>query len=147
MKGVKLFLLILVPALILFVIKNQPKNLEIKNNFFSFTDPNSQATLHVGNNKLPNNFPQDLPIYPGSKIDTSVDNAEIGNTFWLTLSSNDKIQKIKDFYIRELNVEKWEINQKDEENSNFIIKKDSRTGYVTIQQEESIVKIQLFVTQ
>src|SRR5258708_36063247 len=37
-----------------------------------FTDPKTGATLNLGTDKIPDNFPKDFPIYPDSKVTTSL---------------------------------------------------------------------------
>src|SRR6266404_3744599 len=70
------------------------------NNGQSFIDPKTGATTSLGINKIPDSFPKDFPVYPGSTITmsrTGSDTKSGGQNFWLTMVTNDGVEKVSTY--------------------------------------------------
>lgn len=64
--------------------------------------------IKIGANKLPDDFPDDLPIYKPSKIQTSMNNTIQGKkTYAATLSTEDGFEAVVDFYKKKLTDNGW----------------------------------------
>jgi len=59
----------------------------------------------IGSAKLPDGFPSDVPIYPGSKITSAIKNKD--TKFIVTLTTNDSKDKVESYYNDELSAEGW----------------------------------------
>lgn len=75
----------------------------------TFTDPKTGAKVDIGTNKIPDNFPKDFPIYPGTKVTSSLTGTQTGKSdgFWLTLSTTDTFDKVKAYYGSQLQQNGW----------------------------------------
>lgn len=94
----------------------------------------------IGGGQLPSNFPKDVPIYPGAKPAgswTSTTGDEKG--VLVTLETNDGKNKVVSFYSAELPKNGWtiETTTTTDEGVMYIIKKNTRTGWVTITAEKN----------
>jgi hypothetical protein len=104
----------------------------------SFTDPKTGATINLGINKVPDNFPKDFPIYTNATITSS----QTGNGFWLTLVSNDDIDKVSSNFESALKENGWNTTKTSTESQiNLVILKNNLTGYLTISSENSKTSI------
>lgn len=106
----------------------------IENQTGGKTDINSKE------GQLPSNFPKDVPIYPGAKPAgswTSTTKDERG--VLVTLETNDGKNKVVSFYSAELPKNGWtiETTTNTDEGVMYIIKKNTRTGWVTITAEKN----------
>ncbi len=113
---------------------------DIQNGKLTFTDPKTGAKLDVGTNKIPDDFPKDFPVYPGSKVTSSLSgnqNGE-GNGFWLTLSTSDAPEKVTSYYETNLKVSGWSADstQGSGIGTNWAITKDDLSGYLTVSREK-----------
>lgn len=79
----------------------------------TFTDSKTGAKVDIGGGKVPDNFPKDFPIYPGSKVTSVLSGAQAGkaNGFWLTLSSPDSVDAVTAYYKTQLTAKTWTIQQ------------------------------------
>ena len=103
----------------------------------TYTDPKTGQTLNIGGNKIPDNFPKDFPIYEGSSVTSSLagdKNKEGSSGFWLTLTTNDKKDKVISFYNENLIKNGWKTQNTQEtgENTNLAVTKNNLSGYITI---------------
>jgi hypothetical protein len=79
----------------------------------SFTDSKTGESVSFGEQKIPDNFPKDFPIYPGAKPAGTMSG---GNTqkdsigFWVIFSSGDSVDKVKAYYDTELKAKGWTID-------------------------------------
>jgi hypothetical protein len=64
----------------------------------------SKVSSNSSQNKLPDNFPQDIPLYPEAKLITSDGN----KTIW---SSTDPSNLISNFYKQKLKAQNWDISE------------------------------------
>ena len=67
-----------------------------------------EGKLTVGQNQVPENFPSDVSIYPGSEVVTS---SESGENFTLTLTTSDSVSKVGEFYRDDLEKNGWSISE------------------------------------
>lgn len=59
-----------------------------------------KGTFVVGENKVPDDFPKNVPVYPGAKVESSMagTGAQGDTGFMLTLSTPDPVEKVGAFY-------------------------------------------------
>lgn len=107
----------------------------------TYTDPKTGAKLNIGENKIPDDFPKDFPVYPGSSVTSSLSGNQggQGNGLWLTLSTNDSVDKVIAYYEENLKTNGW-ITQPTNgagTGTNWVVSKGTLTGYVTIDRPQS----------
>jgi len=82
---------------------------ESKNNDYTFkTD---QGSITGKNNELPTDLPKEIPIYPGSTVDSSVttkDNSGKVAGYVISLKSSDTYDKVSAYYLKELKGNGWD---------------------------------------
>ncbi len=78
----------------------------------TFTDSKTGAKVDIGANSVPDTFPKDFPIYPGSKVTSSLSGAQAGksNGFWLTMTTPDGSESVVSFYKNELTKNGWTVD-------------------------------------
>jgi len=74
---------------------------------FSSKDGKS-VTMNVGGDKIPDDYPKDLPVYPGAKVMVTQSLSE-KNARTLMLESTDPADKIAEFYKKGLESNGWKI--------------------------------------
>ncbi len=84
---------------------------DIENGKMTFTDSKTGAKVDIGTGKVPDTFPKDFPVYPGAKVTSSLSGAASGknNGFWLTLSTGDALDKVTEYYKKQLVANGWTI--------------------------------------
>lgn len=66
------------------------------------------AQLHVGPGaKMPNDFPKDIPIYPGMTVMMSHSQAE-GKMFFVQANSSEPVSRMADFFKKEVPAQGWQ---------------------------------------
>lgn len=82
---------------------------DIQNGKMSFTDNKTGAKVDIGSGKIPDTFPKDFPIYPGSKVVSAMSGAEQGKSsgYWITLSTGDSLEKVASYYKSEFTAKGW----------------------------------------
>lgn len=105
----------------------------------NFIDPKTGAQLSIGENKIPNDFPKDFPIYDPSQVVTSLD----GNGFWLTLTTTDSREKVIEFYKAKLKENKWGVNETPSKSGELVwnINKEKLNGYLMITKQGDLTAI------
>lgn len=93
---------------------------------------------------LPEGFPKDIPIYPGSTVTMSV---KVEDGMQVTLKTGDPASKAADFYKEKLKADGWaiEMTANTEETSTVVGKKDKRTAMVMANRESNGTMIMLTV--
>lgn len=89
--------------------------------------------------KIPDNWPSDIPIYPGSSVMGSVDiSGEAGEkSINVILTTTDPVDKVKAYYSKELKANDWEIMESADFTTGegsfggFSVNKGGRNGTVT----------------
>jgi hypothetical protein len=78
----------------------------------SFTDSKTGETVSIGEQKIPDNFPKDFPIYPGSKPAGTMSGSNTQKDslgFWVVFSTDDSLEKVKAYYDKQLKSNGWTI--------------------------------------
>ncbi len=99
--------------------------------------------------KLPSDFPSDVPVYPGSKVQASVAaTQEQGGGIYAGLESTDSIDKVVNWYKKEVSAEGWKATTNLEVDGGLMLSgtKDTRDLVVTISKDGDKVVIGLVVT-
>jgi hypothetical protein len=80
---------------------------------FTFKDGKTGAEVNVGLEKMPDNFPSDFPVYPGSKPAGTLSGMGGENNsadgFWVVLTTTDSVDKVQGFYTSKLKENSWTI--------------------------------------
>lgn len=115
-------------------VTNGAVDVDTKNNSVTITGEDGTTTT-IGS-KLPNNFPSDIPVYPGATVtSSSVTNGDAESvTSSATLSTSDSLEKVKAYYDGQLSKDGW--TQQDSLNLgsivNYVVTKNNRQLAVTI---------------
>ncbi|HWA51732.1 MAG TPA: hypothetical protein VG895_01600 [Patescibacteria group bacterium] len=112
-------------------------NVDNNNKSLTYTDPKTGQTLSIGNNKIPDNFPKDFPIYPGSSVTTSLSGNQNGqgNGYWLTLNTKDSVDQVISYYKTNLQTNGWSYQDTTGSGvgTNWVVSKNDLSGYMTIE--------------
>lgn len=88
-----------------------------------FTDNKTGGSVAFGEDvKLPDDFPKNVPIYPGSKIGGVTVSKQNNPSAWVVLSSEDEVKKLVDWYADQTKSNGWK-----EESSLSLDKTEVRT--------------------
>jgi len=66
------------------------------------------VTMNVGGGKIPDDYPKDIPVYPGAKV-TLTQSLSEKNTRTLMLETADAADKITEFYKKGLESNGWKV--------------------------------------
>ncbi|MEK7638185.1 MAG: hypothetical protein AAB375_02050 [Patescibacteria group bacterium] len=100
--------------------------------------------------KLPADFPNDVPLYPGAIVQGSVASAQQqGGGHYAGLEITDSIDKVMSWYKSEVPAKGWKVNASYEVDGGLMLggTKDTRELVVTISKDGDKVAIGLVVTQ
>lgn len=100
--------------------------------------------------KLPADFPTDVPIYPGSKVQASVAATQTqGGGNYVGLVSTDSADKVASWYKTELAAKGWKVSTSFQGQGGTMIggTKDKRNVAVTIAEDSGNTAISLVVTK
>ena len=67
-----------------------------------------EGTFTAGKQEVPENFPDNIPLYPGSEIETSASSEQVIS---LSLTSQDSFTAIADYYKKNLIEAGWKITE------------------------------------
>lgn len=107
---------------------------------FTYKDKETGAEVVIGQEKIPDTFPKDFPIYPGAKPAGTMSGAdkkqEVG--FWLMLTTKDAVEKVDAYYQKELKANGWTAGQSFavKGSSTVTVSKGDLAGSVTIAGDE-----------
>lgn len=103
----------------------------ISNTVSNITYKNEKGTVST-DNKLPESWPKDAPVYPNCKAINSYES--FGKEVLINLTCTDSSDKVFEYYENELKNQGWEITVSSKENygNNLSAKKDTRTFNVVI---------------
>ncbi|CAN5289706.1 hypothetical protein BH10PAT1_BH10PAT1_2260 [soil metagenome] len=109
---------------------------DINQGKLTYTDPKTGQTLNIGANKIPDGFPKDFPVYPGSTVTSSLSGSQTGqeNGYWLTLTTNDSAEKVTAYYETNFEKEGWKTQTTNTpgNGTSWAVSKDTLSGYVTV---------------
>ncbi len=118
---------------------------DIQNGKVSFTDPKTGAKLDIGGGTIPSGFPKDFPVYPGSKVTSSLSGNQngTGNGFWVTLTTADDVAKVQSYYETNLKANGWTLESTIGAGTgvNWAVSKDKLNGYLTIDKQSNETSI------
>lgn len=100
--------------------------------------------------KLPADFPTDVPLYPGATVQGSVASAQQqGGGHYAGLETTDSIDKVMSWYKAEVVAKGWTVSTNLEVDGGLMIggSKDTRDLVVTISKQDNKVAIGLVVSQ
>ncbi len=128
-------------------VKTNIKDLE--QGKMTFTDTKTGATVDVGGNKVPDDFPKDFPLYPGAKVTSSLSGGQgsKGNGFWLTLTTADSLGKVTDFYKTAFATSGWTVESSYTASGTTTqtVKKGTMSGSVSIVREDGADETQIVI--
>lgn len=115
---------------------------DIQKGQLSFTDDKTGQKVDIGAGKMPENFPSDMPVYPGAKVAGSMSGTgeKNGNGYWVTLSTSDTYDTVLSYYNDTLASNGWESENAMTLGNNttaLTVKKAGLAGTVTISQPKS----------
>ncbi|OGG02516.1 hypothetical protein A2Z33_01825 [Candidatus Gottesmanbacteria bacterium RBG_16_52_11] len=118
----------------------------------TFTDKETGQTVNVGaDQKLPDNFPKDFPIYPGVKFTGSMsgnNQKQDSKGFWVVMSTGDSVDQVKEFYDAQLETSGWEVANTMTAGSlvSWTVKKGTLEGAVSVTRGEQDSETAITVT-
>ncbi len=100
-----------------------------------------------GDLKLPDDFPKDVPIYPNTKITSSMKQGP--QYHMLVLTTKDKGAKIYEFYQKKLKDANWDIKQEMQMDKAYTLagQKGNRNAAVIIGESDEESTISITITQ
>jgi hypothetical protein len=89
--------------------------------------------ISFNNGEIPKDFPEDLPIYPKSKVLVSIDYSD-KHVNTLSLETGDSIIQIEKFYKKELDSKGWKIEKvfSTDKSVMFTGRKENRTAGIAV---------------
>ena len=124
-------------------------NVDVGSNGEDVTIKTDQGTWS-SSDKLPADFPTDVPLYPDAKVQGSVASAQQqASGHYAGLETTDSIDKVVSWYKSEVPAEGWKVSVSYEVDGGLMIggSKDTRDLVVTISKDGDKVAIGLVVTQ
>ena len=115
----------------------------------TFTDSKTGATVDIGSNSVPEDFPKDFPLYKGARVTSSLSGAQAGksNGYWLTMSTPDAADKVVSFYKTELPKNGWTVESTFAANemTNYGVSKGTWNGSVSAGKNEDENETQVII--
>ena len=106
---VALIVLAVIMVTIFGVYSNRKTGVSVNTTTGTVTTSKDGGTTQVGENvKIPDGFPSEMPIYPGSNISTA--SKSNGTDFALASSTKDSFEKVVSYYKSELAAKGWTID-------------------------------------
>ncbi len=101
-------------------------------------------------NKLPADFPSDVPLYPGAKVQSSVSSAQAqGGGHYVGLETNDAVASVAGWYKTEIVAKGWKVTLSMDADGSSLLggSKDDRELMVTVSGEGGKTTIGIAVSQ
>lgn len=115
----------------------------------TFTDSKTGATVDIGSNSVPEDFPKDFPLYKGAKVTSSLSGAQAGksNGYWLTMATPDAADKVVIFYKTELPKNGWTVESTFAANemTNYGVSKGTWKGSVSAGRNDDESETQIII--
>lgn len=115
----------------------------------TFTDSKTGATVDIGSNSVPEDFPKDFPLYKGAKVTSSLSGAQAGksNGYWLTMATPDAADKVVSFYKTELPKNGWTVESTFAANemTNYGVSKGTWKGSVSAGRNDDESETQIII--
>jgi len=122
-----------------------------KNGKLKIKNKKGEGQAEFGDNvKLPKDFPKDIPIYKGAKINTAITTKnDSGTSKMVTFEVKSSLQKITDFYQKELNNSGYRISGTFSSNklATFTAEKDNTKLVMSIAQNKNKSIVSINVTE
>jgi hypothetical protein len=106
----------------------------------SITDQKTGAKVNLGAQEIPQDFPKDFPIYPGSKPTGSLSGGNKKEQgFWMMLTTSDDYSKVEAYYTNALQKSGWSTEETIRIGNSVTWKvgKDAYEGSVMVSQEKA----------
>ncbi|MFQ5640348.1 MAG: hypothetical protein ACE5IR_20405 [bacterium] len=123
--------------------------LSLKNDRSEITVKGGGEEVHLSLDEsgvdLPDDFPSDAPVYPGSTVFTSA-TSEYGYT--VALQTHTPLKEVTDFYKKKLKEKGWKIvlnSSLGQDGSMLQASKDQRSQYITFTQQAGTTTISMTV--
>lgn len=117
----------------------------------SFSMKSEDTTFVSGEGaKVPDDFPKDVPVYSGAKVNSAMSSKESGGTFSLQLESKDDFSKVAEYYKKTMAEQGWKSEQTlensgDNPSSMLNFSKEKRSCMVMVSKNNDAVQIGLTV--
>lgn len=122
---------------------------DLENGKMTFTDSKTGATVDIGSNSVPDDFPKDFPLYKGANVTSSLSGAQAGksNGYWLTMSTPETADKVVSFYKTELSKNGWTVESTFTANemTNYGISKGTWKGSVSVGKNDENSQTQIII--
>ncbi|MFH1078089.1 MAG: hypothetical protein V1745_02285 [Patescibacteria group bacterium] len=83
-------------------------DVDLSTNSVTVTDDKTGTTASFGEDvKLPDDFPSDMPMYPGAKLTGVTLSRTDGISGWVTMTTADEIKKVVDWFAEEMKGKGW----------------------------------------
>lgn len=70
---------------------------------------NGGATINIGSNKLPEDFPSEVPLFPGAQVQSSFKSGDGSEGVWtVTFTSTDSVGTVNNFFKTGLTTNGWD---------------------------------------
>lgn len=112
------------------------------------TEKGEEVMINIGEDVLPDNFPQDIPVYKPSQVGASQVMGG-GKNIMLNLTTPDKVETVAKFYENKLKENGWKIGRRMNLGSATIMSstKGTKELGVTINRDEETTNISLIFSE
>ncbi len=130
-----------------FSMKTNEGTIEVKGDEGSYSMKSDKGSFEMKTGEgagLPDNFPKDVPVYAGLKIEMSMSMAE-QDGFTVSGTTPDSIDKISEFYQKESADKGWkeEMNMKQPDTHMLIYKKEGRVLNVVVSKSDDKTSVSI----
>lgn len=114
----------------------------------TFTDTNSGTKVNIGEQKIPEGFPSDFPLYPNAKPSGSVSGGKQDTQgFWFVLLTPDSYEAVSDFYKTNLKGKGWITTETvtTDTAETFAVSKGNLEGTVVVSRNKDDKETSIFI--